>query len=259
MVDKIKNQGLEKGRSDSLSGDNFSRKEIADVNKRADPRDAASFADSFAKKKHDQGKNESGKLLQKSDFPSDSSEEKIPRQSGFVANEKRTSAEEKKLDADGVLNSENIKDASALNGMQILNNLQMQRIESASASAEAANVIKNLGVEVAEKIIASYEALNAKQEVRITLQENILKDTEISISKDGKSLNVNFVTQSDESASILNHRSGELRTQLMEKLHGIDHISIGVERQESNENQSGDGRSGKQKRDQEEEQKNSNQ
>jgi hypothetical protein len=144
-------------------------------------------------------------------------------------------------DMSNVANFDDSASAGATQGVKILESLAMQRIEP--QSQEAASVIKSLGVQVAEKIIASYEALNAKQEVRVTLQDSVLKDTEVLISKDGKAISVNFVTGSDESASILNHRSGELRMQLMEKLNGIDHIDIEIEHQNANDNQNNDGRS----------------
>ncbi|MDR3144153.1 MAG: flagellar hook-length control protein FliK [Puniceicoccales bacterium] len=131
----------------------------------------------------------------------------------------------------------------AISGNVILDNMQTMHIDP--TSSEAAGIIKNLGVQVAEKIIATYEALNAKQEVRITLQENLLKDTEVVISKDGGRLNVTFMTGSDESASILNHRSGDLRSQLMERLADVNSVEIEVEQQNQNasDNQNRDGRS----------------
>ena len=79
--------------------------------------------------------------------------------------------------------------------------------------------------------------------MRITLQEGILQDTEVIISKDGKALNITFVTGSDDSANILNHRSGELRTQLMEKLSDVTQIEIEVEQHNLNDNQNSGGQS----------------
>jgi type III secretion system needle length determinant len=142
-------------------------------------------------------------------------------------------------------------------GNKILDGLQAQHIEP--TSNEAAMLIKNLGVEVAEKIIATHEALNAQQEVRITLRDGVMKDTEIIISKDGRALNVSFITGSDDSASILNLRSGDLRTQLMEKLNDVTRVDVEVEQREASDNQNSDGRSqnrfGNQREGEEEEEK----
>ncbi|MDR1413529.1 MAG: hypothetical protein LBI56_01140 [Puniceicoccales bacterium] len=299
MVDKLKNQSPEKGSVSSSHGDGFSKKEISEKSRSANPKDAESFADAFSKKRnnkeggqgnlfekkqdpwkqenthpfhgderlnfHGDNKNTSGGGFQstrgRDNFQSNRSEVKFSNSSGQTTDfhkridspinayesvsEKKSTERSEEKDSAVV---KDIKDASILSGMKILDSLQMQRIEP--SSAEAANVIKNLGIEVAQRIIASHEALNAKQEVRITLQESILKETEVFITKDGKSLSVNFFTQSDESANILNHRSGELRMQLMEKLQDIDHIEIGVEQQESNDGQGDDNHSGNQRRNQ---------
>ena len=120
--------------------------------------------------------------------------------------------------------------AQQVAGNVILDSIQAQRISQA-ASEKAAAAIRDVGVQVAERIIATNEALNAKQEVRITIQNNILKDTEVFISKDGKQINVNFVTGASESAAILNQRSGELRSQLMENLKDVDYVEVNVEDQ----------------------------
>jgi hypothetical protein len=88
-------------------------------------------------------------------------------------------------------NPAEIKDTSAICRAKILDNLQLQHIDP--TMNESAQARKSIAVQVAEKIIASNEALNAKQEVRITLQDGILKDTDVSISKEGKSLSVVFL------------------------------------------------------------------
>jgi hypothetical protein len=138
---------------------------------------------------------------------------------------------------------EDLKDTSAMgiSGNKILDGLQAQHIEP--TSNEAASLIKEIGVQIAERIIATNEALGARQEVRVTLQESVLKDTEVIISKDGKSLNVTFVTGSGESADVLNYRSGELRAQLMERLNDVSNIEVEIEHQGSSDNQNSDGRS----------------
>jgi hypothetical protein len=141
-------------------------------------------------------------------------------------------------DSPDEITDDKVTDTSVLSGNRILDSIQSQHI--GPSAAEAANVIKNLASEVAEKIIATREALNAGQEVRITIQDGILKDTDVIITKDGKTLIVNFVTGSDESANILSHRGGELRTQLMEKLSDVDNITVEVEHSESTDDQSGD-------------------
>jgi type III secretion system needle length determinant len=128
-----------------------------------------------------------------------------------------------------------------MSGNAILDTIQMRHIDP--LSVEAAGIIKNLGVQVAEKIIATYEALNAKQEVRMTLQDSVLKSTEVVISKNGGQLNVTFLTGSEESANILNYRSGDLRTQLMERLADVNNVEVEVEHQNASDNQNSDGRS----------------
>jgi type III secretion system needle length determinant len=136
-----------------------------------------------------------------------------------------------------------IKDTSAMSGAKILNNIQLQHIEpNVSESVEA---IKNLAMQVAEKIIATNEALNAKQEVRITLQDGILKDTEVSISKEGKSLDVVFSTGSNASENLLRANSETLMRQLRNNLKDIDRVDIEIEQHEqsANDNQKNDGRS----------------
>jgi Cu/Ag efflux protein CusF len=128
--------------------------------------------------------------------------------------------------------------AARTGGDAILDSVKAQRISP--ASEEATNVIRNIGMEVAKRILATHEALNAKQEVRITLQDN----TEISVTKEGKTLNVNFAPQSEEMAEILNLRSGDLRSQLMERLRDIDQIEVGIEYERpENYQRDGDGRS----------------
>jgi type III secretion system needle length determinant len=122
-----------------------------------------------------------------------------------------------------------------------LNNIQSQHIAPTSTT-EAAGVIKSLMVEVAEKIIATNEALNAKQEVRITLQDGILKDTDVSISKDGKSINIVFATGSEDSVNLLKNQSGELIQRLQNNLKDIDHVAVDIEHQAA-DNQNRDGRS----------------
>ena len=72
-----------------------------------------------------------------------------------------------------------------------------------------------------------------------------MKDTEVFISKDGKQINVNFVTGASESADILNQRSGELRSQLMENLKDVDYVEVNVEDQsgQNDDGQENDGHS----------------
>lgn len=280
MADKVRNHGMERGHKDSLKDDAFSESAIPNDGKMADPRDVASFTDVLAKKEHGGEREGSGEFSDKEGLLAPKGEvasalgkeqsapsvgghqNNLPARPGGESNvdnrghadlpndRERPSGkilDRKDLDRKG---ANKIVDHSRpdvpeeippFHGVKILESMAMQRIDP--QSTEAANIIKSLGVQVAEKIIASYEALNAKQEVRVTLQNDVLKDTEVLISKDGKSLNVNFVTGSDESASILTNRSGELKVQLMERLSGIDRIDIEVEHQSASDNQDNDGRS----------------
>ena len=114
-----------------------------------------------------------------------------------------------------------------LSGVNILNSIESAHI--APSSTAAAEIIKNVGSTIAERILATQEALNANQEVRITLQDNVLKNTEVFISRDKSGLNVHFITGAMESADILNFRSGDLRTQLMEKFPEYKNIDVQVE------------------------------
>lgn len=112
-------------------------------------------------------------------------------------------------------------------GVNILNSIESAHV--APTSTTAAEIIKNVGSTIAERILATQEALNANQEVRITLQDNVLKNTEVFISRDKSGLNVHFITGAMESADILNFRSGDLRTQLMEKFPEYKNIDVQVE------------------------------
>lgn len=114
-----------------------------------------------------------------------------------------------------------------LSGVNILNSIENAHV--APTSTAAAEIIKNVGSTIAERILATQEALNANQEVRITLQDNVLKNTEVFISRDKSGLNVHFITGAMESADILNFRSGDLRTQLMEKFPEYKNIDVQVE------------------------------
>lgn len=114
-----------------------------------------------------------------------------------------------------------------LSGVNILNSIENAHV--APTSTTAAEIIKNVGSTIAERILATQEALNANQEVRITLQDNVLKNTEVFISRDKSGLNVHFITGAMESADILNFRSGDLRTQLMEKFPEYKNIDVQVE------------------------------
>ncbi|MDR1891240.1 MAG: type III secretion HpaP family protein [Puniceicoccales bacterium] len=134
-----------------------------------------------------------------------------------------------------------IKDTSAISGAKILDNLQLQHIDP--AANESAQAIKSIAVQVAEKIIATNEALNAKQEVRITLQDGILKDTDVSISKEGKSLSVVFFSGASDSVNFLRENSDSLMRQLQNNLRDINHVEIEIEQQSASDNQNNDGRS----------------
>lgn len=142
-----------------------------------------------------------------------------------------------------VKNDENKQPGAMAYGNVILDTIAAQR--TYVEPTEAASTIRDIGVQVANEILATREALNAKQEVRIMLKDSVLKDTEVFVIKDGKSLSVSFVTGASESADILNQRSGDLRTQLMERLDDVDFVDIQVEdnSQSNAENQNQDGRS----------------
>lgn len=142
-----------------------------------------------------------------------------------------------------VKNDENKQPGAMAYGNVILDTIAAQR--TYVEPTEAASTIRDIGVQVANEILATREALNAKQEVRIMLKDSVLKDTEVFVIKDGKSLSVSFVTGASESADILNQRSGDLRTQLMERLDDVDFVDIQVEdnSQSNADNQNQDGRS----------------
>lgn len=143
----------------------------------------------------------------------------------------------------GVQNEDHQQQNTISYGNVILNTIAAQR--TYVEPTEAASTIRDIGVQVANEILATREALNAKQEVRIMLKDSVLKDTEVFVIKDGKSLSVSFVTGASESADILNQRSGDLRTQLMERLDDVDFVDIQVEdnSQSNADNQNQDGRS----------------
>lgn len=142
-----------------------------------------------------------------------------------------------------VKNDENKQPGAMAYGNVILDTIAAQR--TYVEPTEAASTIRDIGVQVANEILATREALNARQEVRIMLKDSVLKDTEVFVIKDGKSLSVSFVTGASESADILNQRSGDLRTQLMERLDDVDFVDIQVEdnSQSNADNQNQDGRS----------------
>ena len=253
------------------------KKAISDLDKKGNPEDAQLFKDKLLGKsellgkKHAKDNIDSGhsKFFGKADGmsgrnsgdvstanrnfgntqrPSDLFLESQNRISRFNDNYRRDSVQSQSDDVNNRYAHGNVgshdSNAQQVAGNVILDSMQAQRISQA-ASEKAAIAIKDIGVQVAERIIATNEALNAKQEVRITIQNNILKDTEVFISKDGKQINVNFVTGASESADILNQRSGELRSQLMENLKDVDYVEVNIEDQsgQNDDNQENDGHS----------------
>ncbi|MDR1233479.1 MAG: type III secretion HpaP family protein [Puniceicoccales bacterium] len=285
MTDKIKHQSMEKESKDSFENDAFSKKEIAEIKDKADPRDASLFAEKLAISKSDQqGSVSDGSKtdLMKHRFDDDArdflnsqetkdfikadqkdftmpQETTIPQETAHVpvdiplvnehANLQRQDFVPKSVDA------AEVKDTSAISGARILDNMQLQHIEP--KVNESAQVIKNLALQVAEKIIATNEALNAKQEVRITLQNGILKDTEVSIFKDGKALGVIFSTGSNESENLLRANSDALMRQLQNNLKDIDRVDIEIEQhdqQNANDDQGNKGRGNQQQEEEEEKQ-----
>ena len=280
---EIKNNGQGVHDHGALNGDTNNdrdiadKKAISDLDKKGNPEDAQLFKDKLLGKsellgkKHAKDNIDSGhsKFFGKADGmsgrnsgdvstasrnfgnaqrPSDLFLESQNRISRFNDNYRRDSVQSQSDDVNNRYAHGNVGDhdssAQQVAGNVILDSIQAQRI-SQSASEKAAAAIRDVGVQVAERIIATNEALNAKQEVRITIQNNILKDTEVFISKDGKQINVNFVTGASESADILNQRSGELRSQLMENLKDVDYVEVNIEDQsgQNDDNQENDGHS----------------
>jgi hypothetical protein len=308
MTDKIKNQSMGTGNGGSLDDDTLSRKEIAEIGEKADPRDVSLFTEKLTKDGHNRGENDSDSPLNFGDNNSktflESKETKLtgnehgqresdsgnprldsqrhgfddighngPRtfpepkeakpmdfpksdQNNFVASKimdntqagnilpaneyaKSQKRDSSRKDTD----TTEVKDTSAMSGTKILDNMQLRHIDP--KVNESAQVIKNLAIQVAERIIATNEALNAKQEVRITLQDGILKNTEVSISKEGKTLNVAFSTGSNDSENLLRANSDALARQLQNNLKDTDRIEIEIEQhgQSASDNQNNDGRS----------------
>lgn len=247
------------------------KKAISDLDKKGNPEDAQLFKEKLLGKKHTRDNVDSGhsKFFGKADGmggrnsgdtsaanrnfgnaqrPSDLFLESQNRISRFNDNYRRDSVQSQSDDVNNRYAHGSVGDhdssAQQVAGNVILDSIQAQRISQA-ASEKAAAAIRDVGVQVAERIIATNEALNAKQEVRITIQNNILKDTEVFISKDGRQINVNFVTGASESADILNQRSGELRSQLMENLKDVDYVEVNIEDQsgQNDDGQENDGHS----------------
>ncbi|MDR1457773.1 MAG: hypothetical protein LBI47_02920 [Puniceicoccales bacterium] len=261
MTDKIKNQSTGKENGSSLDDDTLSKKEIAEIGAKADPRDVSFFTEKLTKNGHNQGKNDSGNpRLNSQKHGFDGAEHNNPRaflgskeaklmdflksdqKSGILpTNEYAKSQKRDSLPKD--TDATEVKDTSAISGTKILDNMQLRHIDP--KINESAQVIKNLAIQVAEKIIATNEALNAKQEVRITLQDGILKNTEVSISKEGKALNVVFSTGSSDSENLLRANSDALIRQLQNNLKDTDRIEIEIEQhgQSASDNQNNDGRS----------------
>jgi hypothetical protein len=332
VADKIKNQFTGKEKGESFDEDVLSKKEIAEIGEKADPRDVSIFTEKIAKNRHNQGINDfdNPRDHKYDQRESDSSAPRLDSQKHglddgghnspkafpeskevkFTRNEYRqqeNGSSVPRLDSqkhgldDGGHNSPKafpeskevksmyfpnpdqkdfptlknmnniqvsdtpsaneyvkpqkrgsspkdvdateVKDTSAISGTKILDSIQLQHVEP--KVNESAQVIKNLAIQVAEKIIATNEALNTRQEVRITLQDGILKNTEVSISKEGKALNVVFATGSIDSENLLRANSDTLMRQLQNNLKDTDRIEIEIEQHEqsASDNQNNDGRS----------------
>jgi hypothetical protein len=143
--------------------------------------------------------------------------------------------------------------AAATGGNAILNTIGTMHIEP--TSNEAAEAIANLSVEMVREILANRDLADPNQRVIITFQDSVMQDTKAVISRDGKTISVTFMTGSGESADIINMRSGELRSQLMEKLPMTDDVKVEVEHTPREEGRrgggdgSGDGRNQRQRDD----------
>ncbi|MDR2779109.1 MAG: hypothetical protein LBB16_02370 [Puniceicoccales bacterium] len=279
MTDKIKHQSTEKESRDLFDNNALSQKEIAEVSKKADPRNASLFMEKLMNGKHvrkegdfeknslDDSETKGAKSLPRPDQPQkegdfekngfDDGEAKgtkslprpgqpqkevyLPNRVGEWPKSNQRDISKPQWPNDPAATEIEIKDTSAISGAKILDNIQTQHI--GLKINESAKVITNLAIQVAEKIIATNEALNARQEVRITLQDGVLKDTDVVISKEGKTLSVVFFTGSSDSVNLLRDNSDGLMRQLQNNVKDISYVEIEIEQQSASDNQNNDGRS----------------
>ncbi|MDR1173272.1 MAG: hypothetical protein LBK24_00560 [Puniceicoccales bacterium] len=292
MADKIKHQSTEKESKDSFENDAFSRREIAEMKKKADSRDASLFAEKLAKSKSGQQGSDSGAPRldsQRRGFPEfqgsklersktgrrgrgfDSSKTDLPEhefddERAFLNPQETVQVPVDIPLASGYVNPQRrdlspksvdaaeVKDTSAMSGARILASMQLQHIEP--KVNESAQVIKSLIQQVVEKITATYEALNAQQQVIVTLRGGIVENMRVFISKVGRVLHVVVAPGSKECEMAAQAGSGTLVRRLQNNLKDIDRVDIVIEQhgqQGADDDQGNKGRGNQQQGKEEEE------
>lgn len=109
-----------------------------------------------------------------------------------------------------------------------------------ATTIDAAQAVDALATQIADRILVSEPGMSGADEVRILLKDSVLPQTEVRFSRDGGTLQVEFVTQSDASFDLLQGHQNALQDRLARKTDQSIKVAV---TQSGQQDASGDGRS----------------
>ncbi len=110
----------------------------------------------------------------------------------------------------------------------------------AATTLDAAQAVDALATQIADRILVSEPGMSGTDEVRILLKDSVLPQTEVRFSRDGGTLQVEFVTQSEASFDLLQGHQNALQDRLARKTDQPIKVAV---TQSGQQDASGDGRS----------------